>query len=445
MFRKKDWTYAALLSAFALLVILVAEMLGLGRSFPLGNSGEKLTGYWNSHWTPLFFWALPLAYLLQSWHRSTLERQVDELITSGTLVIGSTSTNDVKKFFIPSHALLIAFCLALALNVVDYTTVMEQQLKTYTVADITAAATARAKGEEPPAGTVHEPDWSIFSQFSETGTTRRRNSFFNLLAYSQQFAISFLALALFARSIAFSIAFLRSVWLRSKPPKRGFYVKLNLNDEDYKLGYGELGGYFNINLLLLALAGVLCLVSRLGNVGAEAVMSFLGPISLSDPIQFISVYTFPRELVPDVGQAILILSWGAIFVGMLLPGLAKFLPLIVWSGRPLRGASHYLAELFPDNQLGTSVDESSARFRSQSFWPSGAGQASFCVILAAIVQVWLCVPINPLGVGTFGSYAYFVLLPGVTLGLSVLGAACVLLWFVDKQLSACLTIGKPDG
>lgn len=449
MFQKKDLVISLVLFLYAGFVIFSAGILGIGKSFELGDSKEELLGYWSSHWVYLYFWVIPIAYLLSVKHKNSIKSKIDELCKARVISIDYRYREDVESFFLPAFVPVVALCLALMLNVLDYTTVMAQQLKTYTVEDIAAARAARKAGSQIPVGAVHEPDWSIFSQFPETGVSLRRNSFFNLMAYSQQFLVSFFGILLFVRSIAFNLAFLRSVWLRNKISRRSFHIQLNINDGDGKLGFGALGSYFNANLALLVVAGLICLASRFGNVDNSEVLSFLKNKTVSDPEGIIRIYALPVQLVPDIGQAILIFCWTVIFAGMLLPGLTKFLPLLYYSGDPLRGADNYLRELFPDAQLGRAsakedVERNCQKFRDQSFWPSGTGQASLCVIFASIVQVWMFVPISPTGLDVLGKLWLFVIIPGVALGSIILACACMALWFVDTKLSSCLQLGKKN-
>ena len=421
------------LAIYPVVVTLAAPAFGVAYNMNIG-ADQNLNGYWLTHWPWVFPPLLPLSYYLYRRYKQRVEDCISDDGCIGKAIIyrndATIYREAMRRRFAGQSHLIVAFLLAVALNVLDYLSVLQMQLQQWTAADIAAHR-------------VIEADWTIYSQFTETNVSLRANSIFNLAAYLQQFTASWMGLALFSLSIQLNIAFLKTLWLRSRSGKMNFFMELKLTDADGKFGYAELGGIFNIQIALLALAGLICLISRIANTAGDSILAMFNKDSsyLIDMIQF---FLLPAETFPDVGQIILLLVWVTLFVGLMLPAFVKFLPLLSgWSA--LKSARGYLEELFTPEELrkaGRNHQGQAEKFRAQAFWPGGVGQGAFVVMLAFFIFFWMVIPIRPTTSASIDVFLRYVVFPGICGGVSALFSLCLLIWFVENSLVRCFKFGE---
>jgi hypothetical protein len=350
---------------FCIALFVDALSIPIGVAFTREIEGHVIKGYLNSHWAYLFPILLPLAYWLLTKHRVIVWNALSEggAIPKMLRVGNTDSSLDIRNVFVGREYLYFAFSAAFALNVVDYQTVAVQQQFTYTASAIGS-------------GHVHEPDWTLFSQMPGATVSLAMNTLFNFLAYSQQFLLTWIALALFGISIQFNIGFVRHVWLRSRQGKMSEWITLDLSDDEGRFGYRGLGLLFTIQVLLLGLAGTACLFSRVCNVDQTELLELIDTNGVWELI--FAALTFDTRLFPDLGQIILVLVWIGLLFGMLLPAIIKLLPLRRIQHTSV-GAEEYLKELFDDETLrkaGSTIGDWARNFRKQSFWPGGQGLGS---------------------------------------------------------------------
>jgi len=175
-----------------------------------------------------------------------------------------------------------------------------------------------------------------------------------------------------------NLFFLARVYQRRRviPGEESFYVHIDLDDTEKCFGFRPANDAFNVQVLGLAIAGVLILITRFANVSADS------------------------GLFPDAGQWLAILVWLAALAIISLPILVKLLPRLPSQGAAEAAASlvGYLREFLSDEAwvVGNEtppeeIDAVAAQFAENAFWPTGNNRAwqlfflSFWVLFIALV------------------------------------------------------------
>jgi hypothetical protein len=184
-----------------------------------------------------------------------------------------------------------------------------------------------------------------------------------------------------------NLFFLGRVYQRRWVPndKARAYIIIDLDDVNNCFGFRAANRAFNVQILLLALAGAGLLVSRFANVIPS------------------------RSLFPDAGQILMTALWFGGLLVVSLPVWVKLLPRIPGGGDlPELSIVNYLREFFPRQQwpYGDSpgkevVNVLCARFASNAFWPTGNNRAITLFFFSFLVACFLIIPDLGLILSTF--------------------------------------------
>jgi hypothetical protein len=243
-----------------------------------------------------------------------------------------------------------------------------------------------------------------------------KNLLLVLLAYPSQFLIVFFAISLILLLLRHNLFFLNAIFLRSKAgagTDPDSYVVLDFNDGNERFGLSTLSGQFNEQIGLLSLAAGLTLISRWVNSDFQTLQLLVSKLTFAD-------ISKPKDLVfrildnsghpfLTVGQIMFPTVWFLMFIVVMLPASAKWLPLGP-ANRIDGGAKEFLRELLrpgdPDEVMATpaDVDRVAEKFARQPFWPVGNGQAEVLSVGAFFVFFVLLAPLLPV---TFTYLLYY--------------------------------------
>src|SRR5262245_41297122 len=177
--------------------------------------------------------------------------------------------------------------------------------------------------------------------------------------------------------------FLGRIYQRRRVPagEEHLYIHIDIDDKEKCFGFRAANDAFNVQVLMLAVAGVFVLTTRFANAGADPEGALTG-------------------LFPDVGQLLAVLTLVASLAIASLPMLVKLLPRIQMGGAERVPASlvYYLREFLADDDWASGddtpreeIDAVAAQFAENAFWPTGNNRAkqtyflSFWVLLIALV------------------------------------------------------------
>jgi hypothetical protein len=241
-----------------------------------------------------------------------------------------------------------------------------------------------------------ELDWSVMYL---TGMVPKwLNALFCLSAYTVQFLITFVGCCAFVFVIRHNIFFLNRVYQRRNvaPGEEANYIHIDLNDVNKCFGFRNANNSFNTQVIVLIIAGLAILISRVANVS-----------SLDSELTLTQIFSWPSPLFqissfPDVGQWLVGLFWlfGLLLVSM--PAAVKLLPRLP-IGKPVPNLSitTYLREFFDDSvwkfgdqPSNREIDELAAKFADNSFWPTGDNRASQLFFFSAIILLVIMYPLR---------------------------------------------------
>jgi hypothetical protein len=234
-----------------------------------------------------------------------------------------------------------------------------------------------------------------------------KNLLLVLLAYPSQFLIVLFAISLIILLLRHNLFFLNAIFLRSRAgagTDPNSYVVLDFNDGNERFGLSALSGQFNEQIGLLSLAAAFTLISRWENSDFQALQLFVSKLTFAD-------ISKPKDLAfkildnsghpfLTVGQIMFPIAWFFMFLVVMLPASAKWLPLGPVN-RINGGAKEFLRELLrpgdPDELMSTSadVDRVAEKFARQPFWPVGDGRAEVLSVGAFFVFFVLLAPLLP--------------------------------------------------
>jgi hypothetical protein len=183
-------------------------------------------------------------------------------------------------------------------------------------------------------------------------------------------------------------------------------VALDFDAQDRCFGFHSLFMVFNVQLLVLALAGVFTLVSRASNSNTAPMSACLAKLT-SGEFKFSefwgAVFGNLAVLFPTVGQRLFPIIWLVMFGIVLLPALAKLLPIPQIFRKNQVDARDYLLQFMPpdspravsSNDLikGEDVDDAAKKFSQQSFWPVSQTSAEFFSVAAFFVFFLVLAPV----------------------------------------------------
>lgn len=242
-----------------------------------------------------------------------------------------------------------------------------------------AAGSNRISLEATGATASVEKDWSVAYLDPAAGISKWHNAVLNLVAYSIQFAILFLAMLLVLLILRHNLFFLSRVYQRRRVPagEEHAYIHIDLDDKENCFGFRRANDAFNVQVRALAVAAAFILITRFANVRGDG-----------------------SGLFPDVGQVLAVVSWLVALFIVSMPIFVKVLPRLpnALGGGGDTSLVGYLREFLADEAWAVSrdtpseeVDAVAARFAANSFWPTGNNRArllyfvSFWVFMIALV------------------------------------------------------------
>jgi hypothetical protein len=272
-----------------------------------------------------------------------------------------------------------------------------------------------------------------------------KNLLLVLIAYPSQFLIVFFAVSLIILLLRHNLFFLDSIFLRSRAGAGtgpDSYVVLDFNDGNERFGLSTLSGQFNEQIGLLSLAAGLTLISRWVNSDFQALQLFVSKLTFTD-------ISKPKDLLfkildnsghpfVTVGQIMFPTVWFLMFLVVMLPASAKWLPLKP-ANRINGGAKEFLRELLrpgdSDEVMATSddVDRVAAKFARQPFWPVGDGRAEVLSLVAFFVFFVLLAPLLPVTF-TYSLYYGILLVIAFLLSKTIFAAFRYRLYNFDRRL-----------
>jgi hypothetical protein len=246
-----------------------------------------------------------------------------------------------------------------------------------------------------------------------------KNLLLVLVAYFSQFLIILFFISLVITLLRHNLFFLNAIFLRSRTQGQDpdSFIVLKLDDVNQRLGLTTLSAQFKEQIKLLSIAAGFTLTSRWVNSDRETLPAYLTKISWDE------LYDLKR-ILPSIlkhaghpflttGQVMFPVMWLIMFLVVMLPAGAKWLPLRR-ADRIGGGAVEFLRDLLvPGNQNETmanteDVNRVAKSFASQAFWPSGNGNAELLSIGAFFFFFILLLPILPTTRRDF-TYLFFVL------------------------------------
>lgn len=401
------------LTAFAALPIALAWWIGA-----LFTSGDEFVGYGDrSNWT-LLVAILPVAAYAMRW----VVRRIGpvssrELPASVPPVVGLIKTDAGKEqayaafrtALLAPRNLAAALLITLFINTVDvaqlggiYLSGVSQVCSPAAAQDSSGdiynpgadglCAQELPKQDEMPRLRVPisalccevERDWSVaYLSSAASAPGKWPNLALNVSAYSVQFAVVFIGVLASILVFRHNMFFLGRIYQRRRVPpgEEPLYIHIDIDDKEKCFGFRAANDAFNVQVLMLAVAGVFVLTTRFANAGADPEGALTG-------------------LFPDVGQLLAVLTLVASLAIVSLPMLVKLLPRMRIAGAERAPASlvHYLREFLADDAWASGddtpreeIDAVAAQFAENAFWPTGNNRAkqiyflSFWVLLIALV------------------------------------------------------------
>lgn len=221
-------------------------------------------------------------------------------------------------------------------------------------------------------------DWGLAYLGAGARPSRLSNLALELLAYSVQYIVIVMGVLFVVLALRHNLFFLSRIYQRRRvtPGSEAEYIHIHLDDDDDCFGFRRANDAFNYQVMALAIAALLMLVTRFVLVGPGT------------------------GLFPEWGQLFLILTWLAGLCIVSLPILVKLLPRLSASADERTPASlvAYLREFLSDQTWqvdqatpAAEIDAVARRFAANSFWPTGNNRAwqlyfvSFWIFLLALV------------------------------------------------------------
>jgi len=401
------------LATFAALPIALAWWIGV-----ISTTGDEFVGYGDRpNWT-LLVAILPVAAFAMRW----VVRRIGpvssrELPASVPPVVGLIKTDAGKqqayaafrKVLLAPSNLAVALVITFLINAIDVAQLAGiylsgvSQVCTQSVArdslgdiyDPEAAglcAQELPKLDETPRLRIPisamccevERDWSVaYLSQAASAPGKWPNLALNVSAYSVQFAVVFIGVLASILVFRHNMFFLGRIYQRRRVPagEEHLYIHIDIDDKEKCFGFRAANDAFNVQVLMLAVAGVFVLTTRFANAGADPEGALTG-------------------LFPDVGQLLAVLTLVASLAIASLPMLVKLLPRIQMGGAERVPASlvYYLREFLADDDWASGddtpreeIDAVAAQFAENAFWPTGNNRAkqiyflSFWVLLIALV------------------------------------------------------------
>jgi hypothetical protein len=413
------------------LPIVLSRHLGMSRTLKT----SACVGYWHrANWTSLVV-LLPLALLVVRW---TANRLYPLGVWPELYRISSRVENreqaecTIRDAAVDGRNLAVALLITLLIHIADLFVFVKYYFNSF-----------RGLSLAPP------PQWDWVLWYLNDSSNRSlmyKNAVLVFVAYSAQFLTVLLAIELITLLVRHNVVYLRLIYLRNRVHGRtsAEFIVLDFDSQDRSFGLRRLSAQFNLQILLLAVAGGFTLISRIVNSDTSKVLMFLGtqpdsPAKTAWAL-LVAVFSNAKALFPTYGQVMFLIGWLMMFAIVMLPARAKLLPLKVLPST-YDGAADYLLQFIPPGSAidlktqslskAGSVDETAAQFAKHSFWPVGDRNAQYVSLMAFLVFFFMLAPVFPVHAINLGILLYY-------LSLLVVSYSCsrLLFWLFAYRLGA---------
>jgi hypothetical protein len=291
---------------------------------------------------------------------------------------------------------------------------------------------------------MSEWDWTSYFLAAPSKRNLLRNLALVLVAYPSQFLMVLFAMTLLIILFRHNLYFLKSIYTRSRRGRNdpADFIALDFDDPERRMGMGPLGTLFNAQMIVLIVAGALTLTSRYLSARLGPVKDYIRTLDYGEFINPPKVLLGPpysgSELFPDPGQKLFAIVWLIMFAAVMMPALAKCLPLRPWGFRE-PGVLAFLREFVPPNRWkkANRTDEEvtalAQSFACQSFWPVGDASAQALSVLCFFIFAIMIVPMPPATVKQ-DLYLLEMLVVCYTISQSLFWILRYVLAIVDKRL-----------
>ncbi|MEB3279034.1 MAG: hypothetical protein VKK42_08975 [Lyngbya sp.] len=209
------------------------------------------------------------------------------------------------------------------------------------------------------------------------------NLFFTIAAYTPQFITIFIGFTGFVLLLKYNFFYLSLIYQRSKAKKDAiYYIVLDFDDSSKCFGQKRIFWIFNIQLIILTIAGVFLCFSRYEVIPPTHFIDFCITTKNFTREFFIFCNLKINILQPEFGQYAIVFVWLiTCFIIIILPSSVKFLPCfsreIISKGYSI---GDYLKEYIPphhkfdfENTDYNKIKKLVQSFQCNSFWPAGDG------------------------------------------------------------------------
>jgi hypothetical protein len=439
--RWNDYGSYVIITVASFFPIVLSWYLGMNhtlRTSELYNEGKHsvCVGYWDrTNWTSLVV-LLPLALLVVRWTGNRLYPLGvwPELYRISNRVQNKErAERTIRDAAVDGRNFAVALLITVLIHVVDLFVIAKYYFNSF-----------RGFSLAPPV----QWDWALwYLNDPSNRTLMYKNVVLVFVAYSVQFLTVLLAIELITLLVRHNLVYLRLIYLRNRAQgmNPADFIVLDFGAQDRSFGLRRLSAQFNLQILLLAVAGGFTLISRVVDSDTSKVLMFLGTQPPDSPGKtawalLVAIFSNARQLFPTYGQAMFLIGWLIMFVIVMMPAQAKLLPLSVLP-TTYDGAADYLLQFIPPGSpldvttqslsKPGSVDETAAQFAKHSFWPVGDRNAQYVSLMAFLVFFFMLAPVLPLHSLGPGIFLYY-------LSLLIISYACsrLLFWLFAYRLGA---------
>ena len=383
--------------------VVVSALIGIAhtQTVRIGSSQAICAGYWDrKNWIsliallPIALWTVRITSDLLFWQTARFKKfqRIPDLVPGGP----DQSARDLGNAWKDGRNFLASLFLAAGIQLIDMWGTLVPYVRSLHGAIHVSRVPARW-------------DWALwFLSNTADRSLYWKDMGLMLVAYTSQFGMALLGISLVILLVRHNIFYLKSIYLRSRAivaPDRPM-VPIDLDAPDLRFGFHSLFMVFNVQLLLLAVAGAYTLISRSSNRNTSALSTCLANLGNGE-FKFSefwgAVFGNLSSLFPTVGQRIFPAVWIVMFVIVLLPAFVKLLPIPFTFRKNEIDAKDYLREFLPpDSQIAlqtndlkntNDVDETAAKFSRQSFWPVSQTSAEFFSVVAFFVFLLILAPV----------------------------------------------------
>lgn len=450
LFGPGPFTDYLVLLVLAVVPMMIAASIGIAhtQTVRLGRSESICAGYWErKNWVslvvllPAALWTVRIISDLLFCQTPRFKRfqRIPDLMPNDR----EQSARDLGRSWRDGRNFLAAFVLSTGVQLIDMWDTIVPYARSLRGAISAPAAPARW-------------DWALWFMSNPANRSLYwKDMGLVVIAYTCQFGIILFAISLVILLFRHNVFYLKSIYLRSRAAHApsGAMVPLNFEASDLCFGFHSLFMVFNVQLLVLGVAGAYTLVSRSSNSNTTALSTCLSKLSNGE-FKFAefwgAVFGNLPSLFPTVGQRLFPIAWMAVFAIILLPAFVKLLPVPLMFRNNQIDAKDYLLEFLPPDsgialktnnlQNEADVDATASKFSRQSFWPVSQTSAEFFSVVAFFVFFLILTPVFawPLTVGEFLFYAMLLVMAFMA-SAALFAAFRYMLRVIDPRLA-----GKTD-